>query len=350
MLNDVTVRVQSLWSTFVADLPGFGTLSPLDYLCLILLGIFGLDGIRRGFILGALDIAALVAGLAAATILNSQFGAQIHDLWPISSGLANTLGFIGIFVGVQVVYALGVSLITHTIGPLIAALTPVRMLNTLLGGVPGFVKGTMVLAVLFSTLHMLPMASEIRGVLSDSVVINRTVPLGASIVPEIPALLRGLGINSTTLAPPPLVTSPRTANGIPFPVVANSQYDPPAEMKMLDLINRERENAGVPLLVADTTLQVAAREHSTEMFRLGYFAHESPTAGSPFDRMVTAGAKFSTAGENLAYAPNLETAHRGLMNSPGHRENILQPRYRRVGIGVAQSGSGVRMFTQNFSD
>jgi len=71
---------------------------------------------------------------------------------------------------------------------------------------------------------------------------------------------------------------------------------------------------------------------------------------SPFDRMRQGGARFRAAGENIALAPTVEVAHNGLMNSPGHRENILNPAFGRVGIGVEDGGLHGKMFTQNFTD
>lgn len=55
-------------------------------------------------------------------------------------------------------------------------------------------------------------------------------------------------------------------------------------------------------------------------------------------------------GENLAFAPNLELAHQGLMNSPGHRANILSSDYYKIGIGIAQSEDYGLMITQVFSN
>ena len=94
-------------------------------------------------------------------------------------------------------------------------------------------------------------------------------------------------------------------------------------------------------LVADDALREVARRHSLEMFQRDYFSHTSPTTGSPFDRMRAASILFVVAGENLAFAPNVDIAHRGLMNSPGHRANILRPEFGRIGIGAIRSpGAG----------
>ena len=86
------------------------------------------------------------------------------------------------------------------------------------------------------------------------------------------------------------------------------------------------------------------------MFQQGYFAHIDPNGVSPFDRMRNGDITFRAAGENLALAPTVDVAHDGLMNSPGHRANILNPAFHRVGIGVADGGMHGKMFTQNFAD
>jgi uncharacterized protein YkwD len=86
------------------------------------------------------------------------------------------------------------------------------------------------------------------------------------------------------------------------------------------------------------------------MFARGYFAHETPEGESPFDRFNKAGITYRTAGENLALAPTLSLAHTGLMNSPGHRANILNPEFGRVGIGIIDGGLHGLMVTQDFRD
>jgi uncharacterized protein YkwD len=119
---------------------------------------------------------------------------------------------------------------------------------------------------------------------------------------------------------------------------------------MLVLLNRERSERGLQPVVADETLRESARRHSVDMFQRGYFAHLDPEGRTPFERMRSVGARFRAAGENLALAPTVEIAHNGLMNSPGHRANILNPAFGRVGIGAADGGLHGKMFTQNFAD
>jgi uncharacterized protein YkwD len=100
----------------------------------------------------------------------------------------------------------------------------------------------------------------------------------------------------------------------------------------------------------DEKLQEVARAHGEDMFARGYFAHNTPEGKTPFDRMNEAGIKYVVAGENLALAPNLETAHQGLMDSKGHRENILSTDYGKVGIGVIDGGKYGEIFVQEFTN
>ena len=84
------------------------------------------------------------------------------------------------------------------------------------------------------------------------------------------------------------------------------------------------------------------------MFARSYFSHSTPEGRSPFDRLRAARLGFRAAGENLALSPNLKQAHQGLMNSPGHRANILNPAFGRLGVGIVDGGRRGLMVTQTF--
>ncbi|RQD74677.1 MAG: LysM peptidoglycan-binding domain-containing protein [Candidatus Syntrophonatronum acetioxidans] len=130
---------------------------------------------------------------------------------------------------------------------------------------------------------------------------------------------------------------------------------PPAESQlsrdeqvMLDLVNQERTNRGLTPLKIDRKLVELARMKSQDMVDLGYFSHQSPTYGSPFDMMREAGVSYIRAGENLAGSPQVERAHTSLMNSPGHRANILNQSYTHIGIGIVEGSRYGKIYTQLF--
>ncbi|MFD1356465.1 CAP domain-containing protein [Fictibacillus halophilus] len=120
------------------------------------------------------------------------------------------------------------------------------------------------------------------------------------------------------------------------------------EQQMLDLVNQEREKQGLPALKADPELTKVARVKAKDMIDNNYFDHNSPTYGSPFDMLKQFGVEYKTAGENLAGNSSVDGAHTSLMNSQGHRENILKSDYTNVGIGVVDGGQYGKMFVQLF--
>lgn len=120
------------------------------------------------------------------------------------------------------------------------------------------------------------------------------------------------------------------------------------EQQMLDSVNEERANNGLAPLQIDLELTEVARVKAQDMIDHNYFSHDSPTYGSPFDMMNQFGITYQTAGENLAGNSSVESAHTSLMNSDGHRENILSGNYTEVGIGIVDGGTYGKMFVQLF--
>lgn len=147
-------------------------------------------------------------------------------------------------------------------------------------------------------------------------------------------------------AQPNPVPQPQTSPGSQPAPVQGLNAD---EQIMLDLVNAARVKAGLNPLQADMTLVKLARLKAQDMIDKNYFSHTSPTYGSPFDMMKAAGVTYRYAGENLAGAPAVDVAHTNLMNSPGHRANILNSNFTRVGIGVVNGGPYGKMFVQMFT-
>ena len=99
----------------------------------------------------------------------------------------------------------------------------------------------------------------------------------------------------------------------------------------------------------DVELSRVACVKSEGMRDNGYFSHESPTYGSPFDMVRKFGIRFRTAGENIAAGyPTPEEAVKGWMNSSGHRANILSSHFTHIGVGYAKGGPYGHYWTQQF--
>jgi uncharacterized YkwD family protein/spore coat assembly protein SafA len=121
------------------------------------------------------------------------------------------------------------------------------------------------------------------------------------------------------------------------------------EQKVVALVNQERAKQGLKPVQADWELSRMARYKSMDMISHNYFSHQSPTYGSPFDMMKEFGISFMSAGENIAAGQtSADAVMKAWMNSPGHRANILNPSYTKIGVGLAQGGSYGYYWTQEF--
>ena len=106
------------------------------------------------------------------------------------------------------------------------------------------------------------------------------------------------------------------------------------EYQNYDLVNSERKD-GLNTLSYSKDVSNTTRNHSEDMVKQNYFDHNNLDGESPFDRLKDDDIDFNVAGENLAYGQqNSIFAHEGLMNSLGHRKNILNTNFSTLGVGV----------------
>lgn len=158
----------------------------------------------------------------------------------------------------------------------------------------------------------------------------------------------------TTTGTGTITTPGGTGNTATSPVNPGAQTNANAvsltaeEQQMLNLVNQARSQNGAQALQVDAKLLNTARLKSQDMINNNYFSHNSPTYGSPFDMMKNFGVNYIKAGENIAGNQSVQAAHNALMNSPGHRKNILDSDFTHVGIGIKRGGAYGLMFTQQF--
>ncbi|WP_210465746.1 CvpA family protein [Rufibacter roseolus] len=298
-------------------------------------------GWYRGFTYGLLDlvrwVGSLVLGLSLYPYVANWLEKVVdwNELWllPVSFFLVAVLA----------------SILIQALGDWVLSRLPYNVhktkTNQILGLIPGLLSGlvTAVLVVVLLTAFPLPpnVQEEVQG---------STLATKFSYVSEKAEMALSPvfdeALNRTIRK---LTVQPGTEEMIELPYkVTNMKPRPDLEAEMLQLVNEERAKQNLRPLAPDTSLRRVARLHSEDMFRRGYFSHYTPEGWSPFDRIRKARVLFRLAGENLALAPTLDIAHNGLMNSPGHRANILRPNFGRVGIGVLQGNDRRLMITQNF--
>ncbi|HBF2208538.1 CAP domain-containing protein [Clostridioides difficile] len=121
------------------------------------------------------------------------------------------------------------------------------------------------------------------------------------------------------------------------------------QKEVVDLVNIERAKAGLNPLTLDSSISNVATKKSQDMIDNNYFSHNSPTYGSPFDMLKKFGISYKTAGENIAMGQKTpKEVVNAWMNSEGHRKNIMNPNFSKIGVGVAQKSGGSIYWTQIF--
>lgn len=333
----------------------------VDLVVALIVLVGALEGARRGLLLSALDLL-----LAAGALVGVLFAAPVAAAWLIEAaglrpGLAAPLGFLAAALALVIVHGVVRSVLLGGPGPAATGL------SFALGALPGAARGALVALVALSFVRVLPLPAELDRAVAGSTFWQTLAEPGdelrsafsravwtagepAVALPGARELPPGLPLRPPA---PPAPTLPPLDPGqrveLPFRV-ASPAPDPAAEQRMLELINRERQANGLRPLVADPQLAAVARAYAFDMLQRGYFAHTSPEGATLDDRLRAGGVRFRAAGENLAFNQTVEAAHRALMASPGHRANILNPAFGRVGVGVADGGLVGELFVQNFAD
>ncbi|MFL6333586.1 MAG: CvpA family protein [Pyrinomonadaceae bacterium] len=309
---------------------------------LVLVVLFGVwQGWHRGLLLGLLDLLRWVGGLLFALRfyqpLARWLGARVSwdEAWdgPVA------------FLLTAVVAGLVIQLLGEWLLRRVSEKTHRGTVNRTLGMIPGLAGGLISAAILASLLMAAPLPEAAHEAARQSAFADRltsyTERLEDLLAPVFNDAIQQT-LNRLTIKPE---SNERVDLGFK---VESVRPRPDLEAQMLELVNQERVAAGLGALAPDPELTEVARAHSADMFARGYFAHVSPDGLDPFDRMRRAGITFRAAGENLALAPTVRVAHTGLMNSPGHRANILRPSFGRLGIGIVDGGYRGIMVSQEF--
>jgi uncharacterized protein YkwD len=313
----------------------------VDALLALVILAGALAGWRRGFMLGTLGLAVLVA-----TLLLAFRGYQYPARWlehnrVLASPWVLPAAFLGTFLAVRVV----LGIIANRLVAAVPHRAHAHAVNRALGLLPGLADGLVNAMIVSVLLLAVPLFEDLTAQARESAIATRLAVPAEWLESRLTPIFQ----EAVSRTMNRMVVRPGSRESVPLAfTVSNPRPRPDLEAQMLHLVNQERAAQGLGPLRADPELAQVARAHSRDMFVRGYFSHLTPEGKDPFDRIRQAQVRYLTAGENLALAPTLQQAHQGLMNSPGHRANILRPAFGRVGIGIVDGGMRGQMVTQNF--
>jgi uncharacterized protein YkwD len=302
--------------------------------------------INSGFINGIIEIGGLLFSSLISFKLYSLLGGFLQNNFSLSRGVAMAAGYIILWLVSEGIFFLLIQILIRHIPKKIFA----SRINYFLGVIPALFQGGLFFMFIVTALIALP----VRGDLKKEVLSSQSGPYFITLSRQFESSIRFVfndaiseSLNFITIKPK---SDERIDLGFTVPQ-KNLTVDKTSEDQMFELVNQERAKLHIPVLEKDTQLTLAAREYAKTMFINGFFSHESLVDHTtPAQRLDNKSIPYGVMGENLAFAPDVLIAHTGLMNSEGHRKNILSPDFKKVGIGVIDGGIYGRMFVQEFTD
>lgn len=321
---------------------------PVNWIDWVIIGILLYYG-YQGWIAGFADLGFTFVTFFLSLWLAIKFHTPVGDFFSEKFGIApmwtTVLGYILVAFVAEIILSEVAALVIDKIPKKVLS----SKINKWFGIVISLFNGLVIISFVLLVILALPLRGTIRDDIKKSAIGNflatNTEKYGGPIKSTIEQA-KEAAIKFRTIEPG---SKERVALDV-APTAKDLEVDDPSEREMLALINEARVSGGLRPLTVDVRTVTVARAHSRDMFLRRYFSHVNPEGEDGGDRLDKAGIQYTVAGENLAYSPDVETAHQGLMNSPGHRRNILEPSFGHIGIGIIRTERYGMMVTQDFTN
>lgn len=315
----------------------------IDLIIIATLIYFALEAFRHGFWVILSDFLAFLGSL----ILSLRFYGPVSEFLKLNFSLnlsvSKAIGFLIAAIVFEAILGFMFAYLIHKLPEKIKK----HKINNFLGVIPGIGEGIILVAALLILVIALPIKPQVKNDITESKIGSVILAKTTTFEKAINEVFGGVINDSLTY----FTVNPSSGDTVPLEVDSfNLNVDEKAESEMFAKVNEERRKLAIAELVWEPSIVPVARAHARDMWERKYFAHVSPDGKDVGDRLQASKVNYTFAGENLALAPTTVTAHRGLMNSEGHRENILDPRFKKVGIGVIDNGVYGKMYVQVFSD
>lgn len=315
----------------------------IDLLILLVLIYFASEAIRHGFWVILADFFAFLGSLLLSLRAYKFLAGILRTNFSLPHSVANALGFL---VTAIVSEAILGYILAHLISFIPKKLRKHKLSKTL-AVIPAVGEGLILVAFLLTLTLGLPIKPGIKNDITESKIGSLILERTSKVEKAINEVFGGVIDDSLTY----LTIKPGSKEAVPLKVdKVGLSVDEASESQMFALVNSERSKRGIAGLAWSPEIVAVARAHAKDMWERKYFGHISPDGKDVGDRLDAARIKYFLAGENLALAPTVTTAMNGLMNSEGHRANILEPKFKKVGIGVIDNGFYGKMFVQVFTD
>lgn len=315
----------------------------IDLIIILILIYFGSEAFRHGVWVILADFISFLGSLLI-SLRAYKFAAEfLRNSFNLAHSVSNALGFL--LTAIIAESILGI-ILGHAISKLPEKVWK-RKWSKFLALIPAVGEGLILIGFVLTLVMGLPVAPFVKKDVTESKIGSYILRQTSGVEKLVNEIFGGVIEDSLTY----LTVKPGSRESIELTSeVGELKEDPQAESQMVAFVNEERRKVGVGELTWKSEIVPVARAHAANMWERHYFGHVSPEGKDVGDRLSAAGIRYFIAGENLALAPTVKTAHTGLMNSEGHRANILEPKFKKIGIGVIDNGIYGKMFVQVFTD
>ena len=315
----------------------------VDLAILLILIYFASEASRHGVWVILADFVSFLGALLISLRAYKFTAGFLRTNFSLSHSISNALGFLITAIILEALFG-------YILGHALTKLPKKYWQNKwskFLALLPAVGEGIILIAFILTLIMGLPLKPSIKNDVVDSKIGSYILRQTSGAEKAVNEIFGGVVEDSLTY----LIIKPGSKESVPLSVErAELSVDTVSEGEMFKLVNEERRKQGTKELIWNPEIVPVARAHAKDMWERKYFGHYSPEGDDVGDRLDKVDIRYSLAGENLALAPTLSTAHNGLMNSEGHRANILEPKFRRVGIGIIDNGVYGKMFVQVFTD
>lgn len=315
----------------------------VDLLILIVLVFFIYQGFVNGFWSILIDFISFFGALLISLRVYPLASSFLQSNFSFSRSLGNAVGFLILSILLEIVISYLLSLLLKKIPQKVIKHPITRILGILLS----LGQGLILIAFAITLAISLPISPKVKTDISNSKIGSFILHKTTGVEKAINSVFGGAINESLTY----LTIEPKSHESIPLDnVTSHLTIDKGSEDKMFSLVNSERKKVGIGSLTWDTKLQGVAEAYAKKMWEEHYFGHYDKDGHDVGYRLTNTNIPFNLAGENLALAPTVDIAETGLMNSPGHRANILDKDFSKVGIGVIDNEFYGKMFVQVFTN
>ncbi len=324
---------------------------PFEIVDLVIVGLVvvaAISGWRLGSIGALIDAFGLIAAIGFSARFSTQLTTIAGQTIPISPALLRPVATLAIILVGYIAAGMIARAVAEISEAIVSPNTFAGTMSSLIGAVIGGLKVSILMGfVLQIGTPMLPTDSNLYHQIDRSRLSESVISLSQRVQPIIRNSIEPIFSGEARVDPNAEFDG---GQRLPIPEPVPLFASPEAEERMLELINEERRQAGLPALVMSPLAREVAQQHSNEMFRYGYLSHTNKEGKSPAERLREAGISFTSASENVAFAPSVDSAFNALLDNTNQRRNILSDQFRRIGIGIYDGGLWGIMVTQDFTD